>query len=212
MKISSSVVAIVVVMMGTDASAQLPSTVPPLANPAVITDDLIRWTIQNGALPTRAYDLLTPRDADYEPKFPPPSGPGLPARCAGPEANVCRDCGFERAIADLQSTRYRLEKLRRVFASSKQMLNASLAAGDSMAGAAGIGGLAWVSERNKILKSFQGVERAYDAKYEELMGLLEKSLRELAACEELVFGEENWYERFGFIYYESMRGLYARPS
>ena len=42
------------------------------------------------------------------------------------------------------------------------------------------------------------------------MGLLQKALHDFAKCEELAFGEENWYERYGFIYYESMRGLYQR--
>ena len=79
-----------------------------------------------------------------------------------------------------------------------------------MAGAAGVGGLDWVTERDKILKSYQGEQRACNAKYEELMGLLQKALHDFAKCEELAFGEENWYERYGFIYYESMRGLYQR--
>lgn len=158
------------------------------------------------------FEPLSPEDSAQEPQYPLPPGGAVPSRCGGTGKKACEECGFDSALADLQSTRYRLEKLRRVYASTKNMISHSLAVGDSLAGAAGVGGLAWVSERTKILESFKGVQAAYDGKYAELMGLLQESLQDISACEEKVFGEEDWYARFGFMYYEFMAGRYQRAD
>lgn len=49
-----------------------------------------------------------------------------------------------------------------------------------------------------------------DAKYEELVEELRGSLDQIAACEEEVYGEKDWYNRFGFIYYQFMADRYRR--
>lgn len=158
------------------------------------------------------FDYLTPDDEQAAPSYPPPPGGSVPSRCYGAESAVCNQCGYAGALSDLQKTRYRLEKLRRVYASGKNVVSHGLAVGDSMAGAAGVGGLAWASERLKILESLKGLQSAYDAKYAELMALLQTSLREIGDCEALVYGEEDWYERYGFMYYEFMAGRYERAD
>ena len=49
-------------------------------------------------------------------------------------------------------------------------------------------------------------------KYAELMALLQKTLQRIAACEEKVFDNKSWYERFGFMYYEFMAAFYKRTE
>jgi hypothetical protein len=158
------------------------------------------------------FESLSPDDASQDASYPVPPGGSVPSHCSGEGAKACDECGYEAALEELQSTRYRLEKLRRVYASAKNMIAHSLAVGDSLAGAAGVGGLAWVSERKKILDSQKGLQASYDAKYEELMGLLRKSLEAIAQCEERVYGEKDWYPRFGFMYYEFMAARYQRAD
>ena len=51
------------------------------------------------------------------------------------------------------------------------------------------------------MKSFQATSVA---KYEEIIGGLHEALLQLAACEEEFYGEEDWYHRYGFIYYQFM--------
>ncbi len=148
---------------------------------------------------------LSPADEALDPEY--PSSP-LPSRCRGLERTVCRECGYEDALAELDRTRYRLEKLRRVGAWTKNYVSHSLAVGDSLAGAAGLSGLAWVEERGKILQSYQNFKGSYAAKYAELMGLLQETLQQISECEALVYGEESWYDRFGFMYYEFMAARY----
>jgi hypothetical protein len=156
------------------------------------------------------FEPLSKEDQAQDPNYPP--GPGqLPSTCAEKEEE-CKECGFSQALEELQSTRYRLEKLRRVYASAKNLKAHGLAVGDSLAGAAGVGGLAWATERRKILESFKNVQTSYDAKYAELMALLQGSLQKIASCELAVYGEKDWYQRYGFMYYEFMAGRYERAD
>ena len=123
----------------------------------------------------------------------------------------CEQCGFESALNDMQTTRYNLEKLRRIYASTKSFVGHSLAIGDSMAGSAGVR-LAWVDQRLKIEQSFKGMQSAYDNKYAQLMAHLKQELQTIAKCEEQVYGEKDWYQRYGFMYHEFMSGRYQRAD
>ncbi len=183
------------------------AAIPALVS-ASLPGDLIKWGTGVGNELAKQgfnlrdlkddFDALSPDDQANDPNYPP--GPSsLPSACVD-NPGQCQQCGFESALSDLQATRYRLEKLRRIYASTKSFVGHSLAIGDSMAGAAGVGGLAWVDQRLKIEKSFKGVQAAYDNKYAELMASLKKALESLAKCEEQVYGEKDWYQRYGFMY------------
>jgi hypothetical protein len=169
----------------------------------------------------QGFDPLSPDDSAMEPTYPTPQP--FPSECEAargpgdsfsltPDAIKCRDCGYSEALSELQRTRYRLEKLRRVGLQTKNTVSNGLAIGDSMAGAAGVGGLAWVTERANIMKSYAGFKQAYDAKYAELMALLQQTLQKIAVCEEKVYGTKSWYERFGSMYYEFMAAFYKRTE
>lgn len=153
-------------------------------------------------------DPLTPDDAQYEDDFDPAGQPDVPLQCAGSEE--CAEC-FEPAHKRLNDVRARLEKLRRIGAWTRTYKERAFTLGQAMGGMHGLAGLAWTGERIKLEKQFKQFEAAYKNKYAELLTELQGSLRQIAACEQDVYGEQGWYERFGFIYYNFMADRYRWP-
>jgi hypothetical protein len=155
----------------------------------------------------KEWDKLSHDDEQYEEDYEPKGMPKVPSKCA--ESDECRSC-FEPAYERLTAVRIRFEKLRRIYAWTANYKARAFALGDSAAGMHGLAGLAWVGERVKLERQFGQFEASYDAKYEELIAELRAALEQIAACEEQVYGEQDWYNRFGFIYYQFMADRYRR--
>jgi hypothetical protein len=155
-------------------------------------------------------EKLSPDDDQYEPNYNLPGAPELPSLCKN--SQECEDC-FKQPYADLQNTRFRFEKLRRLNKVTKDMLRDAISFGDAAAGlAGGMAPLAWNSEKTKIRGAEENFNQSYDAKYEELLATLKNDLLGIAACESDVFGTDAWYDRFGFFYHQFMAGAYRRPD
>ena len=155
-------------------------------------------------------EKLSPDDDQYEPDYKLPGTPELPSLCKG--AAKCDAC-FKQPYADLQNTRIRFEKLRRLNKVTKDMLRDAISFGDAAASAAGgLAPLAWNTEKTKIRESEKSFNATYDAKYEELLATLKNDLLGIAACEAEVFDNESWYDRFGFMYQQFMAVAYRRPD
>jgi hypothetical protein len=155
-------------------------------------------------------EKLSPDDDQYEPDYKLPGTPELPSLCKN--SGECEAC-FKQPYAELQNTRFRFEKLRRLNKVTKDMLRDAISFGDAAASAAGgLAGLAWNKEKIGIRASEAGFNQSYDAKYEELLATLKSNLMDIAACEAEVFGNEAWYDRFGFIYQQFMATAYRRPD
>ena len=107
---------------------------------------------------------LSPKDDQYQPEYDLPGSPELPLLCK--DSRECEDC-YKQAYLDLQSTRFRFDKLRRVNKVTKNMLRDAISFGDAAASAAGgIAGLAWAKEKEKVRASEEGFNQSYDAKYQ----------------------------------------------
>lgn len=154
------------------------------------------------------WDNLTDEDKEYDEDYDPPGMPEVPLECA--DSSECAAC-FEPAYERLKSVRIRFEKLRRIYEWTKAYKERAFALGDSAAGIHGFAGLAWVGKRVELERTYKNFEATVEAKYEELLGELRGSLDQIAACEADVYGEEDWYNRFGFIFYQFMAAHY-RPS
>lgn len=154
------------------------------------------------------FDPLTPDDAQYEDDFDPAGQPAIPLKCA--ESPDCAEC-FEPAHSRLNAVRTRFEKLRRIGQWTRTYKERAFALGNAMGGTHGLAGLAWTGERIKLEKQYKSFEASYKNKYGELLGELEGSLRQIAQCEDEVYGEEGWYERFAFTYYNFMADRYRWP-
>jgi hypothetical protein len=150
---------------------------------------------------------LTAEDKGYDPNYNPPGSPQIPSHCAG--SNGCGDC-YQTAYDELNAVRYRFEKLRRVYQSTKSFTAAALSFGDNAASIHGIAGLAWQTERRKIEQSIKNLDASYDGKYEELVGVLQKAIQHIGQCEAQYYKEPDWYNRYGFIYYSFMADRYRR--
>jgi len=151
---------------------------------------------------------FTKDDVEDDPDLDPNGQPQLPSTCK--DNDECAAC-FKKPYADLQSTRYRFEKLRGLYHHTVTGITDAIAFGDNMASlAGGMASLAWMKEKEGIQESRRNLDTAYDNKYEELVATLKGALDGIAACEEKVFGEEAWYDRYGFIYYQFMADRYRR--
>jgi len=155
-------------------------------------------------------EKLSPEDDQYEPDYKPPGTPELPSLCKN--SQQCEGC-FKQPYADLQNTRFRFDKLRRLNKVTKDMLRDAISFGDAAANlAGGMAQLAWAKEKTKIHGSEESFNKSYDAKYDELLVTLKDNLLGIAECEEKIFDNEAWYDRFGFFYHQFMAEAYRRPN
>lgn len=157
-----------------------------------------------------SYNTLTQGDKSLDPNYRPEGSPDIPAHCTAPDGKGspgCSDC-YAAAYRKLTAVRTAFEKLRRVGTTTRAFAQKSIAFGDSVSGIHGAAGIGWQPERTKIENSLKGFEQAYDAKHSELSGLLQAALRDIGQCEARHFGVNDWYDRYGFIYYTFMVDRY----
>lgn len=134
--------------------------------------------------------------------------PRIPSFCAGDEA--CDQC-YSDARGNFNQARATLEKLRLIYTCSQKFSKAAIAFGDSSSGIHAVVGMAWRQQKAGIEESVKGLQAAYDAKYIQLIGSLQDSMNQMGTCEQK-FGVEDWYDRFGYIYYEFMADKYKRAD
>jgi hypothetical protein len=136
-----------------------------------------------------------------------PGTPRVPTFCASSECGAC----FTAAREKLQQTRYTFEKLKTIYVCTKNFSDKAIAFGDNVSGVHGVSGLAWQAERVKIEKSVKEMQKAYDKKYIELLQDLQNALVDLNNCE-AEHGIPDWYDRFGYLYYDFIKFHYTRQN
>lgn len=129
----------------------------------------------------------------------------IPSSC--PDAN-CSAC-YTRASNELNFVRMQLGRLWCIYTNTKNFNNAAIAFGDNASGIHAVTGLAWQYERAGIVETYNHFKGTYDRKYIDLIASLQRALMQISACEN-EYGEPDWYQRFGFIYYEFMKERYKR--
>jgi hypothetical protein len=153
------------------------------------------------------YDDLTSDDAAFEPDYNPPGMPQVPISCGEDEA--CQEC-YAKAQNELNFLRVQFEKLRAIYDSTKKMSDNAISFGDDVSSIHGVMGLSWQMQKRGIQKSVEHLGQTYDKKYTDLLSALERQLKKLAECEAKHFNSPDWYNRFGFIYYQFMAARYKR--
>lgn len=162
---------------------------------------------QGGGLNSDAYPPLTKIDAAMQPDYTPPGMPQMPSKCA--EDKACRPC-FDDANANLDIRRRNLEKVRGIYTYTHRF------AQDGKDLMAGVGGLAGGAPAVEAAVQSRAVDQSLDAfdatvraKNAELLGKLRNDLQALAACEAKYYGNDDWYPRYGELYYQFMQARYA---
>lgn len=136
---------------------------------------------------------------------PPPSMPRIPSFC---ETDDCEQC-FVDARQRFNENRYSFERLKTIYSCTKNYTDRMIAFGDDVSSYHGVSGLAWQSQKIGVLQSIEGLKKAYDEKFVELIQSQQEILMELNECE-AAHGIPDWYDRFGYLYFEFTKMNYAR--
>jgi hypothetical protein len=135
--------------------------------------------------------------------------PAVPTSCA--DSDACGQC-FTDAQRRLDGMRINLERLRCVYTAAKKFSDDAIAFGDSASGVHALTGLAWQTEKRGIQEAVENLKHTYDEKYRQMLPNLRSSLEGLGECEARFFHNNDWYNRFGFIYYTFMADRYKRSD
>jgi hypothetical protein len=153
--------------------------------------------------------LVDPADAAHEPREAPDGQPDVPSSCEGNPA--CQQC-YGEAMDKLDNTRYRLERLRAIYSSTYSWAKGKIAFADGVSGFHGMSALAWQKYKIGVMQSLKNLDGNYDNKYAELMEALLDNLQGISSCEARIMNVPDWYDRFGFVYYQFMKDAYKRPA
>lgn len=154
-----------------------------------------------------SFKPLSDVDKQADPNYNPPGMPQVPTSCDELKKDGCKDC-YKDAYSKLYKLRMNFEKLRALKIVTEDFTKSSLSFGDSVSGVHGVAGLGWQAERRKIEASFKNFEKAYRNKHQQLSDQLKAVLQEIDQCEAKYYGEKDWYNRFGYMYYSFMEDRY----
>jgi ribosomal protein L29 len=132
----------------------------------------------------------------------------MPTGCA--DNAGCQSC-YQSAISRMNTVRKSLARLSCINSNTKAFVEAAIAFGDNVSGIHGVMGLAWQHERQGIRASYEKFKDTYDKKYVDLINSLQTALQEINRCE-AQYGIRDWYQKFGFIYFEMMKEKYKRTE
>lgn len=132
----------------------------------------------------------------------------MPSSCG--EQPGCQDC-YQSSINRMTVVRRSLARLSCIRMNIKKFTDAAISFGDNVSGIHAVTGLAWQAERRGIMETLDNFNKSYDKKYTELIGSLQTALNGISQCE-AQYGMQDWYQRFGFIYFEMMKEKYKRTD
>ncbi|MCF7221429.1 hypothetical protein [Marilutibacter chinensis] len=137
------------------------------------------------------------------------SGPTVPSHCA--EGDECRQC-YEEAVRKIDFNRFYIERARCITAANVKMANSAMAFGDSASGIHAVTGLSWqLQGKPQIEQAVAKLKKTYTSKAGQYLDGLESSLKALGECEARHYGEEDWYQRHGWLYHNFMQAKYGTP-
>lgn len=135
------------------------------------------------------------------------SGPTVPSQCA--ENEDCAAC-YEEAVRKIDFNRYYIERARCITAANVKMANSAVAFGDSASGIHAVAGLSWqLQGKPQIEEAVAKLKKTYTSKAGQYLNNLQGALQELGQCEARHYGEEDWYQRYGWIYHNFMKAKYG---
>lgn len=202
-------------------------------------DDAVKLFMQMQELydQFKDYQATANQDKQQQPQLDSNAGPGLPMHCKAidvkalnaqyaakkaaiasgkpppaedPNAGQCVPC-YDEAERKIDKRRIGFEQLRIALSYTRKMATQGENALSGF-GAAG-GSLATMEAQAQIRKvdaSLADFYAAYDKKYAEILVKLKDSLDDFSKCEVKFFNNPDWYNRYGFLYYQFMADKYQR--
>ena len=153
-----------------------------------------------------AADFPTLSDGECAPDFNESSNSRMSYQCA--PASECQNC-FSNARDRMNFFRRQLARLNCIYQNTKNFTTAAVAFGDGASGIHAMTAIALQNERRKINASFDKLKTTYDTRYIEFLQGLKTALIEFDACENQ-YGQGDWYQKSGFIYFDMMKERYKR--
>lgn len=161
----------------------------------------------NGNQYNQNFPPLTNTDEKMMPDPNPPGMPVMPSKCA--ENSDCKPC-YAEANAALNKQRMNLEKVRAIYDYTHRFTSEGL---DFMNGAAAAGGgiaqMGAAAETKKVNGALDEFDATVRSKNKELLGELQKGLQKMAVCEADYFDNDDWYMRYGEVYFQFMQARYS---
>ena len=152
------------------------------------------------------YEPLNNNDKRLEPNYKPPGTPAVPSKCY--ENKACKPC-YDDAYGKVNITRKNLEKVRARYDFTHRFTTKGIAIMQGAANAGGgISAMGVVPVIEDVEASLKNFDKVVKNKNIELLGKLETNLREVAKCEAKFYKAEDWYDRYGYMYYQFMYAHY----
>lgn len=200
----------VVQQMGEEELSQLEETNQNTTNAANAINDAIGHFNTVVGLYNDAQELYNTSQAlssgECSPDFSTSASSMMSTSCK--REDECAEC-YRKAVGELNFVRRQLGRLGCIYQNTKNFTNSAIAFGDNASGIHAVTGLSWQSARGEIVATMNHFKQTYDKKYSDLIGALERALREIDKCENK-YGQEGWFQRSGFIYLEFLKDKYRR--
>ena len=126
------------------------------------------------------------------------------------EDEACLEC-YDKAKAKMDFFRRQLGRLNCIYKNTTSFSKNAIAFGDNTSGVHAMAGLAWQKEKATINASLKKLKITYDTRYTEFIQGLKGALQEFDACEKR-YGQTDWFQKNGFIYFEFMKERYKRDD
>lgn len=137
------------------------------------------------------------------------SGPEVPTGCGGGSASgACTEC-YTRAYNEINFVRNTLNRLRTILTRTLTYIRNAEGLGDSVSGIHGVSGLSWQYAKGGIEQTKAHLLQTSQAKYEALVQSMRHALDAVATCERTYFNNPDWYNRYGFMYFNFIKEAYA---
>lgn len=132
------------------------------------------------------------------------AGPSIPVSCDGP---ACAQC-YASAYGEMNFVRLTLERMRSIYKRTENMITWAESFGDSVSPIHGVSGLAWQYQKVGIERDRAHFKQTTRHKYEQLMASMQRALQMVDTCERDHYGNPDWYNRFGYMYYNFVKEAY----
>ncbi|MBA3454275.1 MAG: hypothetical protein H0T42_14375 [Deltaproteobacteria bacterium] len=133
------------------------------------------------------------------------AGPSVPSSCA--DNGACNEC-FTRAYGEVNFVRNTLERLRTISKRTIAFIQRAEGFGDSVSGVHGVSGLAWQYSKAGIEQERANFNRSTREKYNALIQSMQRNLQAVSECERQHFNNPDWYNRYGFMYFNFVKEAY----